>query len=222
MVYWVVGALPVFAVAAGKATCLSYNTSLTCPIAYGCAWSPRDDRIPGVANSSADGGRSRAFTGLTGLTGWCVQEEMAQDFLMMKTKPWPDVPTSRCAHNVVRAAVLLQLLSIFPLVCGVIRGQLFTYLLGTIYPGALPVFLLNLCLVSGSSLVASLFPNAPGQVLGLVGAVSGTLYVCLLPILVHLAALGEQGRRVSATVWVHVLLMLLGTTLFAHGLIRGL
>ena len=116
---------------------------------------------------------------------------------MMKTKPWPDVPTSRCAHNVVRAAVLLQLLSIFPLVCGVIRGQLFTYLLGTIYPGALPVFLLNLCLVSGSSLVASLFPNAPGQVLGLVGAVSGTLYVCLLPILVHLAALGEQGRRVS-------------------------
>jgi hypothetical protein len=62
------------------------------------------------------------------------------------------VPTSRCAHNIVRAAVLLQLLSISPLVCGVIRGQLFTYLLGTIYTGALPVFMLNL--LSGLRLLA--------------------------------------------------------------------
>ena len=43
--------------------------------------------------------------------------------------------------------------------------QFFLYILGTSYPGPIPVLFLNTVLILSSSLVASLFPNAPGQVL---------------------------------------------------------
>jgi hypothetical protein len=51
------------------------------------------------------------------------------------------------------------------------------------------------------------------------GAISGTLYVCLLPILVHLSALKGRQLLTNSAVAMHVLLMLSGTALFAHGLI---
>ena len=43
--------------------------------------------------------------------------------------------------------------------------QFFLYILGTSYPGPIPVLFLNTFLILSSSLVASLFPNAPGEVL---------------------------------------------------------
>lgn len=213
--YWLVGALPVFAFAGATETCLSHNASVTCPAAFGCEWRSSEE-------APAVGATSRAQT--AGASGYCAQVDMAEDFLTMKTKPWPSMGASRISHDVVRGAVLLQLMSIFPLVCGVIRGQFFTYVLGTIYPGPVSVCMLNLLLVGASSLVASQFPDAPGQVLAVVGAVSGTLYVCVLPILVHLAALAaqQQGRCTVSVLAVHVGMMLLGSSLFAHGLLREL
>ena len=51
------------------------------------------------------------------------------------------------------------------------------------------------------------------------GAISGTLYVCLLPILVHLSALKSRQLLTNSAVVLHLFLILGGTALFANGLI---
>ena len=83
------------------------------------------------------------------------------------------------------------------------------------------VAFLNILLVSTSSVVAALFPNAPGEVLGYAGAISGTLYVCLLPILVHLAALHSRGQLTTSCIVMHALLIAIGSALFVHGFFVG-
>ena len=60
----------------------------------------------------------------------------------------------------------------------------------------------------------------PQKLLGrYAGAISGTLYVCLLPILVHLSALKTRQLLTKSAVALHLLLILGGTALFANGLI---
>ena len=62
----------------------------------------------------------------------------------------------------------------------------------------------------------------PQKLLGrYAGAISGTLYVCLLPILVHLRALASEGRLTNSAMVVHASLMLVGTALFANAFILG-
>ena len=70
--YWLVGALPVFAFAGATETCLSHNASVTCPAAFGCEWRSSEE-------APAVGATSRAQT--AGASGYCAQVDMAEDFL---------------------------------------------------------------------------------------------------------------------------------------------
>ena len=145
-IYWLVGLVPVFAVAGAMQACLQFNSSLSCPLTVGCEWKPatpawitthssthpfvatRGNATRGKAPASAataatESGGGGGGGGGSGGSGWCVQEPIAQNFLMMKTKAWPDALTSLLLHGFVRLAVLLQLCTIFPLVCAVVRSQ---------------------------------------------------------------------------------------------------
>jgi hypothetical protein len=143
-IYWLVGLVPVFAVAGAMQACLQFNSSLSCPLTVGCEWKPatppagltthspprplvatQGTATRGNAPASAATGatESEGGEGGSGGSGWCVQEPIAQNFLMMKTKAWPDALTSLLLHGFVRLAVLLQLCTIFPLVCAVVRSQ---------------------------------------------------------------------------------------------------
>jgi len=213
-IYLFVGGLPLLAVAGAMQDCLVSTDAGGCGEMAGCIWTGDSAGTAAAALAAAalGGGAEEG-------AGKCVQGRLNQNFLISDLQPWPSVWVSGMLHDVVRFAVLLQLITIYPLVCAVFRGQFFTYLLGNQYPGMLPVLALNIVVVSLATVVASVFPDAPGKVLAFAGAVTGTLYVCQLPILVHLSALRREGTLTAPTFIVHAVLLVVGTLLFLQGLI---
>jgi len=111
--------------------------------------------------------------------------------------------------NVARSAVLLQLLSIFPLLIYVIRVQVFTSIFGTAWPNFPLVFSLNVACCAVTTAVASFYPNV-GTILRYTGAFSGLIYMYFLPILVHLVLLYKKGQLRWYSVIFHSCLVLMG------------
>jgi len=202
-IYLVVGAAPLLAVAGAMQDCLVATDQGRCGDMVGCVWTV----ATGLRRDGDDAPDGR-----------CIQTRLNQNFLTSEIQPWPSAQSSAVLHDVIRGAVLLQLVTIYPLVCAIFRGQFFTYLVGDPYPGRVPVLGLNIIVVSMATVVASLFPDAPGKVLAFAGAITGTLYVCQLPILVHLAALRREGNLTWPTFLCHSVLLVVGSLLFLQGL----
>jgi len=93
--------------------------------------------------------------------------------------------TTQASAIIARLAVLIQLSSVFPLICCIIRGQFFGFLYQTEYPSFWHILALNLFLCGSSTLVSIFYPHI-GDILRFTGAACGLIYVFILPIGVHL------------------------------------
>lgn len=80
-----------------------------------------------------------------------------------------------------RVALLLQLLTVFPILLLIIRGQVCTLLVGTPWPGAVRVAALNGCVMALTTLFAALDLQI-NDVLRFVGAVGGFVIVFAVPV----------------------------------------
>jgi len=209
LIYSVVGASPVFSFAAAMQTCGFFKNETRCDNFGTCVW--QSFKLTEVEMFRREG--------LHTFSSVCVQQPMSQNFLRTQLPPWPSPLMSKFLHTLVQSAVLVQLLTIFPLVCAIVRGQFFVYVSGVEYPGKVQVFAFEAFAIGLSTLVASSFPDAPGEILGIVGAISGTLYVCVLPISLHLVALNNSGTLTITSFILHVILMLGGTFLFVQAVI---
>ncbi|EKX43843.1 hypothetical protein GUITHDRAFT_110295 [Guillardia theta CCMP2712] len=198
LIYSLVGASPVFSFAAAMQTCGGLRNETSCHDMVGCVW--QDSHITGAEFSRRQG--------LEIFGSVCVEQPMSQNFLRTQLPPWPNPLASKLLHTLVQSAVLIQLLTIFPLVCAIVRGQFFVYVSGVEYPGRVQGLVFVVFIIGLSTLI-----------LGIVGAISGTLYVCVLPISLHLVALNNTGNLSITSFIIHVILILGGTFLFVQGVI---
>lgn len=83
--------------------------------------------------------------------------------------------------------LVIQIMVVYPLIGTVIRGQFYSSVLGTVWPGWPLTFLFSVALVSFTTLISAVFPH-PGSVVGYVGVYTAIVYMTGLPILVHLKA----------------------------------
>jgi solute carrier family 38 (sodium-coupled neutral amino acid transporter), member 9 len=90
-----------------------------------------------------------------------------------------------------RTSLLLQLVTVFPILLLIIRGQVFTLTLGTSWPGWPRVLALNLLVMFLTTLFAALNLQI-GTVLRFVGAIGGLVIVFAVPVGMELVARGSQ------------------------------
>jgi sodium-coupled neutral amino acid transporter 9 len=153
--------------------------------------------------------------GVMGSVAFRFSEKMEQNFLNQ-------FPNDSIYALITRKSVLLQLISIFPLLLFIIRTQIFGsnwafwknqgYTPKTDYePSFWAILLLNIfcCLVTTA--FASFYPNV-GTILRFTGAICGLIYLYMLPILVHLVIMYRTGQLRWYSVIFHALLVLLGTS----------
>jgi sodium-coupled neutral amino acid transporter 9 len=113
-----------------------------------------------------------------------------------------------------RIAILMQLITVYPVLAFVIRSQFFSWLKfeEPNYPGFFPVLLLNFVLVATSTLFAMFYPNI-GTVLRFVGSAAGLWFVFVLPIYIHLKTQYKKQRGTLGlfSLIVHAFLICFGT-----------
>uniref|UniRef100_A0A7S3GLR2 Amino acid transporter transmembrane domain-containing protein n=1 Tax=Palpitomonas bilix TaxID=652834 RepID=A0A7S3GLR2_9EUKA len=118
---------------------------------------------------------------------------------------------------VARAALFLQLTSILPLLVSIVR----THILGIFATQDsttkwYSVMLVNFFVVGTATTITIFFPNSPGSVLGYVGSIIGSIYVCALPIAVHLRSLKKEKKLKRISLVLHILLLIFGVFLFTN------
>lgn len=115
-----------------------------------------------------------------------------------------------------RVAVLTQLLTVYPLILGIIRQQFFGMLQMKKEPTQLHGFIVNVAVLGFATLVAIFFAK-PASVLSYAGTICGSTYVVFLPIGVHFAALKKKGQLTKLNIFVHVVIGMIGITSFIIG-----
>jgi sodium-coupled neutral amino acid transporter 9 len=151
--------------------------------------------------------------GVMGSVAFRFSENMEQNFLNQFS-------SENIYANVARASVLLQLMSIYPLLLFIIRTQVF----GSDWkfwkkldptkpkydPNFVLVLFLNILCCLVTTTFASFYPKV-GTVLRFTGAICGLIYLYLLPILVHLKIMHKQGELRWYSIIFHSGLIVLGT-----------
>jgi len=92
-----------------------------------------------------------------------------------------------------RTALVLQIFIVYPLLATVIRGQFYSSLMGTAWPGWKLSISFTLGLVIFTTLISSVYPK-PGSVVGYVGVYTAIIYMLALPFSVHLKARKAANR----------------------------
>jgi len=110
---------------------------------------------------------------------------------------------------IARGFVVIQLISVYPLILMIIRLQFFGNFWGNQYPGFFHVLLLNIVLASITTVFAIFFPEI-ATVLRFTGALCGLIYVFILPIGVHFVTLHKVGKLTRLSVVLHSLLVVVG------------
>jgi len=82
-----------------------------------------------------------------------------------------------------QASLLLQLTTVWPLILGLIRSCIFETLTGSVWPSTTRVALLNVAYMVCSTLGTIVLHKIVGTVLSYIAAVSGIIYIYLLPCL---------------------------------------
>ncbi|KNC75280.1 hypothetical protein SARC_12191 [Sphaeroforma arctica JP610] len=114
---------------------------------------------------------------------------------------------------VCRVFLLFQIITVYPLICFVIRIQVFQVMYGQDYPGPGPVFTLNTIIVTCCVLTAIFYANV-GSILKWTGAVSGTICVFILPIGVWLSVQKRRNQLTKMSFVGHGVLVLLAVMNF--------
>ena len=111
---------------------------------------------------------------------------------------------------IVRAFLLFQMLTVYPLLAYFIRTQLFTYVIGPNFAFKWwRTIVINCVLMALSTLVAIFYPNV-GFIIRWVGAISGLAYIFILPCLTYMCALYQRGKLTWYVTLIHSIIILLG------------
>eukprot|EP00761_Pharyngomonas_kirbyi_P010361 gb/GECH01010381.1/.p1 GENE.gb/GECH01010381.1/~~gb/GECH01010381.1/.p1 ORF type:complete len:480 (+),score=58.23 gb/GECH01010381.1/:1-1440(+) len=140
--------------------------------------------------------------GILCATAFRFAPDTAQNFLN-------NFPARDVFAAISRASLLLQLMTVYPLVMYMIRVQVCGYVVGKAYPGVVYVTLFNLVTCAATTSIAAFYPNV-GTVLRFTGAFCGLVYLFFLPVSVHLSALKEEGSLTVLSVLFHGMLVLFG------------
>lgn len=143
--------------------------------------------------------------GVMGLIAFRYDNEVNQNFLNQ-------FPNNDVLATIARFAIMLQLLSIFPLLIFIIRVQFFGFLLQKQYPGFVHVLILSTICCLITMLFAMFFPNV-GTVLQYCGAICGLVYLYILPIFLHVKVYYEKSRLRWYSVVGHTLLLIFGISI---------
>jgi len=81
---------------------------------------------------------------------------------------------------------VIQLLTIMPVVCYIVRVQLFGTFYGVIYPSKKVVYSFNLILLFMCLIVLYLCYNLLGRLMGIIGTFTGLFLVYLIPLLINI------------------------------------
>lgn len=129
-------------------------------------------------------------------------ETIPQDILTLMSER--NIPTM-----IARFFVVLQLVSVYPLLLIIIRLQFFGLFWKDPYPSWIHVAILNLVILSITSAVAAFYPKI-ATVLRFTGAVCGLIYVFVLPISTHWILQKRRGELTWTSLIFHSILIAAG------------
>lgn len=132
------------------------------------------------------------------LTKSCIEDNLLNNF-----ESWDPMTVA------ARAFLFFQLVTVFPLVAYMLRSQLCSMILGRSWPGRLPVLSINAVFITICVLFAIFLPRF-GTIIRFTGAISGLVYIFLLPVLLHLASLQRQGKLSMITTILHLCIPIIG------------
>lgn len=128
----------------------------------------------------------------------CIEDNLLNNF-----ESWDPMTVA------ARAFLFFQLVTVFPLVAFMLRSQICTMFLGRSWPGRLPVLMINAIFIVVCILFAIYLPRF-GTIIRFTGAISGLVYIFLLPVLLHLASLQRQGKLTKLTTSLHMIIPVIG------------
>ena len=128
----------------------------------------------------------------------CIEDNLLNNF-----ESWDPMTVA------ARAFLFFQLVTVFPLVAYMLRSQICTMFLGHSWPGRLPVMGLNAIFIVICVLFAIFLPRF-GTIIRFTGAISGLVYIFLLPVLLHLASLQRQEKLTKCSTFLHLCIPLIG------------
>ncbi|XP_034232968.1 sodium-coupled neutral amino acid transporter 9 homolog isoform X2 [Thrips palmi] len=129
----------------------------------------------------------------------CIEDNLLNNF-----ESWDPMTVA------ARAFLFFQLVTVFPLVAYMLRSQLCSMVLGHTWPGRLPVLCINAVFITVCVLFAIFLPRF-GTIIRFTGAISGLVYIFLLPVLLHLVSLQRQGKLTKLTTILHLCIPIIGT-----------
>ncbi|XP_029433047.1 sodium-coupled neutral amino acid transporter 9 isoform X7 [Rhinatrema bivittatum] len=118
-------------------------------------------------------------------------------------------PSNDVMSFVARIFLLFQMITVYPLLCYLMRVQLLGHVFGKTYPSIFHVLALNVAVVGAGVLMARFNPNI-GGIIRYSGATCGLALVFVYPALIHLISLYRTGTLKWPTLVFHVFLMVLG------------
>ncbi|XP_029433040.1 sodium-coupled neutral amino acid transporter 9 isoform X6 [Rhinatrema bivittatum] len=128
----------------------------------------------------------------------CIQQNFLDNF-----------PSNDVMSFVARIFLLFQMITVYPLLCYLMRVQLLGHVFGKTYPSIFHVLALNVAVVGAGVLMARFNPNI-GGIIRYSGATCGLALVFVYPALIHLISLYRTGTLKWPTLVFHVFLMVLG------------
>lgn len=108
-----------------------------------------------------------------------------------------------------RLSLLLQLLTVYPLILYIIRIQFFGLVFQSTWPGWKYTIGLNLCIMSITTSFAVFYPHV-GDVLRFTGAIGGMILIFLVPIGIHMTVLQQKDQLSWTSMIAHLILITIG------------
>ncbi|CAL4138599.1 unnamed protein product, partial [Meganyctiphanes norvegica] len=133
------------------------------------------------------------------LPKFCISDNFLDNF-----------PPHNIALGVVRCFLLVQIMTVYPLIAMFVRNQLFTFFLGPGFSYSYRrTFCLNVLLLTVCVLVAIFYPRI-GFIIRWIGAISGLAYVFVLPCVTYLVCLYKRDRLTWLQALFHGILIIIG------------
>uniref|UniRef100_A0A6G5ABW1 Putative amino acid permease f13h10.3 protein n=1 Tax=Rhipicephalus microplus TaxID=6941 RepID=A0A6G5ABW1_RHIMP len=114
---------------------------------------------------------------------------------------------------VTRIFLLVQYITLFPMITYLLRVQFMHWVYRTVYPGFKQVVTVNAVVVTMCVLFAIFLPQI-GTILRYCGALSGLVYIFSLPCIIYMVALRWCYKLTPGTVLVHGFIILMGVANF--------
>ena len=99
----------------------------------------------------------------------------------------------------IRCVLLIQMLTVYPMLLYIIRVQMFGYFFGTDYPSRKIVLTYAFSMPAVTTIVASVYPNV-GIITSVAGAVCGLYFIYLVPPLIHMGTLRGNHEGLSESI----------------------